>query len=419
MDLATVIAQSEQGHAPQTRHDFPLGVVTAFDAATVTVLLGTDSVVTVPRLRSYDAPLVNDTVVLARSGQALYCLGALNETAIEPPIEPPEPPPPPPPPPEETTQTLRPTFTGSYVAGAVPFNPNPLFTDDAAYWELSPAGPMTWVEGGVRFSSVPTATRIRNVPYLPNPNVGDPAARFRVRAVVRVEAVGNGHMALGFSTRQLVDGGGNSDSVVRQVNVSAPNTYVLEGIAGAPSTAINLGFDAFVAPRLELGTGMTAWVDSLEIFATPDVPALWRGPASDVPQGKPNPALPDETGAVFYGDGPSTLGGVAVSGAIRVQRLPGGNPAPTAPQFVLLANRDQSDPNGPTVLAGAGTVAGVPLTAGASSTVALPLPWVQQLLDGSAGGIGTDITAAPLTLAGSSSWTPAFELILTYQTGGP
>jgi hypothetical protein len=135
LDLASALAVREQRKNIRPPARLLLAWVVSSTGATVTVKLSDDpsaEPVTVPKLRAYSSPAVNDVVILAMSGQSLYCLGALNAGAVPPPDpETPDPELPsgggtsggdmantPPAAPVEFTKSLRPIFTGTYRADA-------------------------------------------------------------------------------------------------------------------------------------------------------------------------------------------------------------------------------------------------------------------------------------------------------------
>lgn len=134
----------------------------------------------------------------------------------------------------------------------------------------------------------------------------------------------------------------------------------------------------------------------------------WAADTSDVYQGAAGNTT--SYGAAYYGTGPSALGGTAISGTVRIRRIPGGGAASVAPTLQLLT--DQAQPAG-SPASSAATV-GPALAVGASATVQLPADWVTALLTGTAGGIGVAGDAV-IGLAGKSSWSPAFELTLQYR----
>lgn len=141
----------------------------------------------------------------------------------------------------------------------------------------------------------------------------------------------------------------------------------------------------------------------------------WRSDTADVLQG-------DWTGkglnygAAYYGRGPSSLSGVAVSGTVRIMRASGGAPQARIPRIRLLQHSYK--PSGsPTVATGV-VLDGPRLLIHQSATVPLPVSWVQQLIDGQAGGIGLGIADnAYLGLLGRKWWAPSMELTLKYTKG--
>lgn len=131
LDLSAALAVREQRKNARPPAQLMLARVVSSTGSTVTAALSDDpsaDPVTVPRMRAYSSPAVNDVVILAKSGQSLYCLGALNSAPVPPPNpedEGPELPSgggtsggemssSPPEVPVEWTKTLRPIFTGTY-----------------------------------------------------------------------------------------------------------------------------------------------------------------------------------------------------------------------------------------------------------------------------------------------------------------
>ncbi len=133
MDMADALAIRD--HQPRPSAEVLVGTVVAVPSSgmTVTVDLGGETELTadgdlilptVQRLRSY-SPVVDDVVMVVRSGGSLYCVGALNPTP-PPPDPDPEPapkpdrpkPPPPPPKPVTRTRSFGPIYTGSFRSGS-------------------------------------------------------------------------------------------------------------------------------------------------------------------------------------------------------------------------------------------------------------------------------------------------------------
>lgn len=131
LDLATALIVRDQRQNIRPPAQLLLARVVSSTGSTVTVSLSDDPYadpVTAPRLRAYSSPQVNDVVILAKSGQNLYCLGALNSAPVPPPNPENEGPdlpsgggtsggdmsPSPPPVRVEETKSFRPIVTGTY-----------------------------------------------------------------------------------------------------------------------------------------------------------------------------------------------------------------------------------------------------------------------------------------------------------------
>lgn len=143
-----------------------LAWVVSSSGATVNVILSDSpeaEPLTVPKMRAYTSPQINDVVILAKSGRNLYCLGALNSGPVPPPDPEgaePEPPsgggtsggdmsPTPPPVRAELTTTFRPVFTGTYLGAAWRDDTTDLYQGQgplagtnygAAYYGVAPSG---------------------------------------------------------------------------------------------------------------------------------------------------------------------------------------------------------------------------------------------------------------------------------------
>lgn len=131
LDLSSALAVREQRKNARPPAQLMLARVVSSTGSTVTVVMdddGNGDPVTAPKLRAYSSPAVNDVVILAKSGQSVYCLGALNAAPVPAPNPEdygPELPsgggtsggdmsPTPPPVPVQVTKSLRPISTGTY-----------------------------------------------------------------------------------------------------------------------------------------------------------------------------------------------------------------------------------------------------------------------------------------------------------------
>lgn len=119
-------------------------------------------------------------------------------------------------------------------------------------------------------------------------------------------------------------------------------------------------------------------------------------------------------GAAYYGSGPVGLKTkTAVSATVKIKRTQGGSPGPQRPTLTLLTGKRR--PGGfPTNSA---SILGPPISVGQALQVVLPVAWATALMAGTAGGIGIGVpaTSPQLALAGPSTWSPAFQLSITYH----
>jgi hypothetical protein len=138
----------------------------------------------------------------------------------------------------------------------------------------------------------------------------------------------------------------------------------------------------------------------------------WRGDTNALYQGDWT-GRGRNFGAAYYGSGPSSLTGTAVSATLRYKRLTGGVYGRGAPTLRLLEHRNR--PGG--FPAFSRSIRGAGVTIGDTVTVNLPLSWAAALLAGTAGGIGIGVSAdAPyIQLAGRSAWGPAMELTIRWR----
>ena len=143
----------------------------------------------------------------------------------------------------------------------------------------------------------------------------------------------------------------------------------------------------------------------------------WRGDTPNVIQGGGAAAgrLGRNFGAAYYGNGPSSLNGTAVSGNVRIKRVPGGAFEKYSRIVTLRLLPQKSRPSGkpPSI----GSFRGPSLEVGETATVGLPTGWVTRLLNGTAGGIGVGVDAdyPHIHLAGRSNWSSAFQITLRFR----
>lgn len=193
LDLSAALTVRNQRLNSRPPAQLMLAWVVSSVGSTVTVVLSDSAEaepLTVPRVRAYSAPQVNDVVIIAKSGRNLYCLGALNSSPVPPPNPEnaePEPPsgggtsggemsPTPPPVRVELTKTFRPTFTGTYLASAWRDDTTDLYQGQvsisgvnygAAYYGVGPSG-LTGaaVSGTVRIRRLSGGSRAPLAPTL-------------------------------------------------------------------------------------------------------------------------------------------------------------------------------------------------------------------------------------------------------------
>lgn len=139
--------------------------------------------------------------------------------------------------------------------------------------------------------------------------------------------------------------------------------------------------------------------------------STWRTDTEDIIQGSYG-GYGNHFGAAFYGNLPRSLDGATVTSAkAQIRRQVGGSPGPLATTLALFA--ESSRPAGaPTVLA---TTPGPAMATGdLRLSVEILTTWAQQIVDGTAGGIGVyDADGTPyVRLSGRGSWSPAFTLTL-------
>lgn len=124
--------------------------------------------------------------------------------------------------------------------------------------------------------------------------------------------------------------------------------------------------------------------------------------------------MPNATGAIFYGSKPRTLAGATVTSARLEQiRRIGGPDASTASTLALLT--EATLPSGaPTVAA---TAAGPTTDMVATISYTIPTAWAQQIVDGTAGGLGLyDADGSPwLKFDGRGTRPPAFTLVIDWS----
>jgi len=139
----------------------------------------------------------------------------------------------------------------------------------------------------------------------------------------------------------------------------------------------------------------------------------WRTDTDDVLQGV-YAGYPTNTGAAFYGDKPRSLAGATVTSArLTCHRIRGGGFAPVAATLRLVTQSVR--PAGAPTLTSSTTVPS--LAVGTStSTFAVPTAWVQDIVDGTAGGLGVSAATTPyIRFRGRSTAAAAFTLAIGWS----
>lgn len=269
LDLASALTVREQRKNARPAAQLILARVVSSAGSTVTVSLTDDpsaDLVTAPKLRAYTAPAVNDVVILAKSGQSLYCLGALNASPVPPPNPENEGPPlpsgggtsggemspTPPAAPVQVTKSLRPIFTGTYRGTAWRTDTTDLYQGQgtiagveygAAYYgsALTALGASEALSGTVRMQRIRAGYASANTPRLRLLTNSDPPPGF---------------------PSFTVEIDGPLLSVDEAVTVDLPLTWVtalLDGSAGG----IGIGGDAYM--RI---AGPSNWAPAMELTLT-------------------------------------------------------------------------------------------------------------------------------------------------------
>lgn len=202
----------------------------------------------------------------------------------------------------------------------------------------------------------------------------------------------------------------NTDDVVLMLNAGGA-LYCLGALNAAPTPPPEPeeDEDEDPAPAPELVEKTRTWRPSF----TGTYRGSWRGDTSDLYQGDWT-GRGRNYGAAYYGqNGPSAVSGDAVSGTVRIKRLSGGVYAAVRPTLRLLDHKTR--PGGfPSF---SKSMQGPLMSIGDTRRVGLPTGWVQDLIDGNAGGIGIGVgTNSPYVhLAGKGVWGPAMELTITWE----
>lgn len=140
----------------------------------------------------------------------------------------------------------------------------------------------------------------------------------------------------------------------------------------------------------------------------------WRTDNDDVYQGSYGGGG-NHTGAVFYGTKPRSLAGATVlSATMHVRRLARGLSFTVQPSTMWLVT-DLSRPSGAPALGSSSAGPALDLNE-TDTSFDLPTSWVQQMVDGTAGGIGFfDADGSPfLVFAGRGAWGAAFTMTVRW-----
>lgn len=140
----------------------------------------------------------------------------------------------------------------------------------------------------------------------------------------------------------------------------------------------------------------------------------WRTDTDDVLQGLYG-GYGNNTGCAFYGKTPASLKGATVTSArLKVKRIRAGVFASQEATLRLVTQKTK--PSGAPTLTS--STAGPALAVGSStSSFVVPTSWAQDMVDGTAGGLGVyEADGSPyMRFAGRSEWAPAFTLVIEWK----
>lgn len=140
----------------------------------------------------------------------------------------------------------------------------------------------------------------------------------------------------------------------------------------------------------------------------------WRTDDTDVRQGQYG-GNGNHTGCVFYGTAPRSLAGATVTSAtIQVRRGSGGAFAASATTMREVTQAFR--PAGAPTLTATASGPNIPVNT-TLSAFAVPTSWVQDMVNGTAGGIGFFVAGATpwVVFAGIGTWSAAFTLTINWS----
>jgi hypothetical protein len=140
----------------------------------------------------------------------------------------------------------------------------------------------------------------------------------------------------------------------------------------------------------------------------------WRTDNDDVYQGQYG-GNGNHTGCAFYGSGPRSLAGATVLAAsIQVRRKSGGGITAAQATTMRLVTEATRPGGAPTL--GAST-AGPSLAWGQVASFGIPTSWAQNMVDGTAGGLGFFVGGGSpyVIFDGRGSYSPSFTLTIRWQ----
>lgn len=142
--------------------------------------------------------------------------------------------------------------------------------------------------------------------------------------------------------------------------------------------------------------------------------SAWRTDNDDVYQGAYGGGA-NNTGAAFYGSKLTSLAGATVlSASIQVRRLPRGLSWISQPTTMRLITETTRPAGAPTL---DNSSAGPELRIDETARFTIPDSWAQEMVDGTAGGIGFfDADGTPfVAFAGRGRWSPAFTMTINWS----
>ena len=221
----------------------------------------------------------------------------------------------------------------------------------------------------------------------------------------------------GSTVTALVNGATVTVQVFRDLSVASGDVIVVERI-GSQWVALGRMFTAAPAapineaPPPSQPSGVTGTI----VFGPVDTrtyESSWRTDNTSVYQGSYG-GSGNRTGCVFYGTFPRSLAGATVLSAyFQVRRQAGGAFAAQTATMRLMT--DATRPGGAPTLTSSTT--GPYLATNTQGQHAVPTSWVQQMVDGTAGGLAffTGSGSPYMVFSGYGDWGPAFHLTVNWQ----